>query len=136
MAQRTIKEIDGQFKMSKEEKLEIKRLRKIKDQTMTNEERINGLKGLMAKGTVQSTGDQLFLIREQVGKDPMAIPVALFLRHKEDESKVWLCSTAGVFLFECTEFYEYCLESAKNTTLENLDKMLKQETARSLMKGI
>ena len=37
MAQRTIKEIDGQFKMSKEEKLEIKRLRKIKDQTMTNE---------------------------------------------------------------------------------------------------
>lgn len=103
---------------------------------MTNEERVSALKSLLEKGIIQSTGDQLFLIRNPSGPDPMAIPVALFLRKKEKESEVWLCSTTGVFLFECTEFYEHCLEVSKKVTLENIDKMIKQETAKSLMKGV
>lgn len=107
---------------------------------MTNEERINALKTLIEKEIVQCTGDQLFLIQKVPSQEqPVAIPVAVFLRktgEEDDKTKVWFATPTGVFLFECNEFYEFCQEKCKESFLKNLDVMLKQQTAKSLTMGL
>lgn len=104
-------------------------------ETLTKEERLKVLKRLLESNEIFCTGDQLIMERTVNGQ-PMAIPVAVFLRKnenslKENESKddVFLGTPTGLILFECNDFHKYAQERAKTVFLENLDKMLRQKTA-------